>query len=240
MTLGGKSLFASALLNSAVVAVMASVAFYPAPKSSIPGDEDELGAGFSLFVDAPPDAAPPDASAETVTPPEIEPHAPNPDIEIESTLTPDYPTVSEIVSTTSPSVLPAIAASPLMSNERDEAKPKAKTSTRRGGSSGGAVGNGTGGRSGIADYTPAAYSQTPRPLYPAAARKAGISGTVIVSVSIDEHGQPVAVSKSRSCGCAELDDAAVAAVRKWRFHPAKINGQPVAARLQVPVRFALK
>ncbi|MEK0450000.1 MAG: hypothetical protein RL088_2268 [Verrucomicrobiota bacterium] len=241
MTLGGKSLLASALLNSAVVVVMAAVAFHPAPKPSIPSEGDELGAGTTLILDAPADAAPPMESVEPVAPLEIAPPAPpNPAVEIESSPIANPPTVAEIVSTTSPSVLPAIAASPLVSSERKENKSRTKASARRENAMGIGPESGRSGTAGIANYTPATYAQTPHPIYPAAAKKAGISGTVILSVSVDESGRPVSVTKARGCGCAELDDAAMAAVRKWRFNPAKMNGQPVAARLQVPVRFALK
>lgn len=241
MTLGGKSLLASTLLNSALVVVIASVAFYPAPKPSLPGEPDELGAGTALLLDAPPDAPQPMESVDTFTQVEIAPpKAPAPDIEIDSTPIANPPTVAEIVSTTSPSVLPAIAASPLVTSERKEAKARTKASARRGNAAGASLESGKNGNSGTASYTPASYAQTPHPVYPAAAKKAGTSGTVILSVSVDEGGRPVSVAKARSCGCAELDDAAIAAVRKWRFHPAKMNGQPVAARLQVPVRFALK
>jgi protein TonB len=37
----------------------------------------------------------------------------------------------------------------------------------------------------------------------------------------------------------ELDDAAVASVRQWRFNPAYANGAPVAVWVAVPVKFSL-
>jgi len=48
------------------------------------------------------------------------------------------------------------------------------------------------------------------------------------------------VTVEESSGVASLDDAAAAAVRRWRFRPARRNGTPVRATVQVPVRFALK
>jgi protein TonB len=42
-----------------------------------------------------------------------------------------------------------------------------------------------------------------------------------------------------SSGSSLLDDAAIAAVNKWRFVPARQGGNPVAAWVQVPVAFKL-
>jgi protein TonB len=44
----------------------------------------------------------------------------------------------------------------------------------------------------------------------------------------------------RSSGFEMLDRAAIAAVRRWVFEPGRRGGNPVAAWVQVPVRFALR
>jgi protein TonB len=44
----------------------------------------------------------------------------------------------------------------------------------------------------------------------------------------------------QTSGSKVLDDAAVAALWRWRFHPALRNGEPVAASVIVPVVFSLR
>lgn len=66
----------------------------------------------------------------------------------------------------------------------------------------------------------------PQPEYPAAAAQRRLSGTVIVKVQIDESGSVIeAVDMCK--GPLFLSEAAVAAARKARFSPTKINGQPI-------------
>jgi protein TonB len=75
------------------------------------------------------------------------------------------------------------------------------------------------------------------PTYPSASRRAGESGTVLLSVVVTPDGTPSDVEVERSSGFAALDQAAVEAVRKWRF---KVNGASGASRLQLPVTFKLE
>ncbi|HST52694.1 MAG TPA: VWA domain-containing protein [Pyrinomonadaceae bacterium] len=68
----------------------------------------------------------------------------------------------------------------------------------------------------------------PPPVYPAAARSAGIWGTVVVEVLIDERGK-VAQARALS-GHPWLQQSAVSAARLARFTPAVLNGQPVSIK----------
>jgi TonB family protein len=61
-------------------------------------------------------------------------------------------------------------------------------------------------------------------------------GDVLLTVALDATGEVVDVSVARSGG-ADLDRAAMEAVRKWKFSPALRGGQPFAARISVPVHF---
>lgn len=61
------------------------------------------------------------------------------------------------------------------------------------------------------------------------------SGTVVVQTFVSREGRVIEARVSRSV--AGLDDAAVAAVRQWRFKPARSGGHPVETWLAVPVRF---
>ena len=75
------------------------------------------------------------------------------------------------------------------------------------------------------------------PSYPEAARQARIEGTVIVQARILEDGRVGATRVTRSI--PELDDAALACVRQWRFRPALKDGKPVVVWVAVPVKFTL-
>ena len=74
-------------------------------------------------------------------------------------------------------------------------------------------------------------------LYPEAAISAGVEGTVILQLGIDENGRVVEVVVLQ--GVAGLSGAAVDAVRTWRFLPATDEGRTVAARVVIPIRFKL-
>jgi protein TonB len=65
-----------------------------------------------------------------------------------------------------------------------------------------------------------------------------VQGVVILEAVIGEDGtvQNVRVLRSKPL----LDDAAVEAVRQWRFTPTLLNGQPVPIVMTVTVRFDLR
>ena len=87
--------------------------------------------------------------------------------------------------------------------------------------------------------SPPRYRSNPRPEYPAEARRLRQQGRVLLEVEVSAEGQPASVSLKRSSGVASLDAAALAAVRRWTFEPARTAGLPVAARVEVPVQFDL-
>lgn len=79
--------------------------------------------------------------------------------------------------------------------------------------------------------------ERPAPAYPDEARRAGIEGTVTVQALVDREG---VVRDARVVrGIPPLDEAALRAVRQWRFRPAKSNGRPIAVWVAVPIRFSL-
>jgi len=80
----------------------------------------------------------------------------------------------------------------------------------------------------------------PRPNYPPEARAGGREGKVRVKVLIAENGTPGEVQLAESSGSTSLDEAALTALRRWRFQPALRNGQPVPAWVTVPVIFSLR
>lgn len=83
------------------------------------------------------------------------------------------------------------------------------------------------------------YRNTPAPKYPPAARRERREGVVLLAVEVGANGRPQAVAVKKSSGVALLDEAAVTAVRRWTFEPARSAGLPVAHTVEVPVRFSL-
>lgn len=77
----------------------------------------------------------------------------------------------------------------------------------------------------------------PKPPYPAIARTAGASGTVIVQVTIDEEGN--VISASAVSGPPLLRAAAVQAARAAKFAPTKLSGQPVKVTGVINYNFTL-
>jgi TonB family protein len=75
------------------------------------------------------------------------------------------------------------------------------------------------------------------PDYPDAARRARVQGTVTLDTLIGEDGRVWQVSLLS--GDPQLADAAIAAVRKWRYKPYTVQGKKAAIRTQVPVTFML-
>lgn len=78
------------------------------------------------------------------------------------------------------------------------------------------------------------------PEYPPRARALEVEGQVVLEVVLDRRGTPepdIRVLRS----VALLDAAAIAAVRQWRFRPARdAAGKPVRVIMEVPVRFVLR
>jgi protein TonB len=76
--------------------------------------------------------------------------------------------------------------------------------------------------------------------YPLSARRRGQEGTAVVHASIDTEGEVTGARVARSSGVDSIDEAAVAAVRSWRFVPALDQGAPVASEADLPVVFRLR
>ena len=74
----------------------------------------------------------------------------------------------------------------------------------------------------------ASWSGNTPPPYPHGARRLREEGDVRLSVHIDEQGRVIEVKVAVSSGSPRLDAAATETVKKWRFTPASIDGQPTA------------
>lgn len=73
----------------------------------------------------------------------------------------------------------------------------------------------------------AAHLNNPPPAYPLAAQRRGDHGTVLLRLVVTADGLAKNVTVEKSSGHRALDDAALAAVRNWRFVPARQGGQTI-------------
>lgn len=81
--------------------------------------------------------------------------------------------------------------------------------------------------------------QRPAPAYPAAARRRGDEGKVVLAIQLDQRGL-ISVSVASSSGSRWLDEAAVQAVRTWRCDPAMQAGRTVQATALQTFSFVLQ
>ncbi len=88
-------------------------------------------------------------------------------------------------------------------------------------------------------HSDVAYLHNPKPAYPPMARKLGIEGTVTLRILVSADG---ATEQSRiitSSGTEALDAAAMEAVQRWRFVPARDGRVAIAHWVDVPISFKL-
>ena len=76
-----------------------------------------------------------------------------------------------------------------------------------------------------------------RPVYPEVARAARREGTVILEAMLDATGRVTQLRVIRSEPL--LDQAALDAVRQWRYTPSMYGGRPVSVLMTITVRFTL-
>lgn len=83
------------------------------------------------------------------------------------------------------------------------------------------------------------YLKNPAPVYPQLARENGWEGVVLLSVFVQSDGKPGQVNIEKSSGYNILDDAALKAIKKWRFLPARVGNLSFSSWVRIPIRFTL-
>jgi len=78
-----------------------------------------------------------------------------------------------------------------------------------------------------------------QPVYPDAAKTAGIDGTVILHAVIGMDGTPLSLKVMNNQIDPDLAKAAVEAVSKWRYKPTLLNGDPIEVDTTIMVKFTL-
>lgn len=97
-------------------------------------------------------------------------------------------------------------------------------------------------------FAPAGMAQTKEPPvpvrtvapdYPDELRREGVSGLVMVKCTIDVQGNVVDPTIEKSSNAA-FDRPALAALKKWKFKPARQDGAPVAIKVSIPIKFVFE
>jgi TonB family protein len=86
---------------------------------------------------------------------------------------------------------------------------------------------------------PPALVSRVEPVYPEIARRLGAEGEITLKIVVEADGSVGRVTVEHG-GHPALVDAAVAAVKRWRYRPARVDGSPVPVFKTVRIRFTLK
>ncbi len=97
-----------------------------------------------------------------------------------------------------------------------------------------------GGPSGTAGDAYATDLSNPAPAYPAIARRRGYEGVVVIEFTVTPEGWATQPRVDASSGHACLDEAALDALRSWRFNPAMRDARPIASTQRVRFVFKLQ
>ena len=90
-------------------------------------------------------------------------------------------------------------------------------------------------------FTQARFRRPPTPPeYPLVARERGLTGTALIRALVGVDGETREVRLHRSSGHEMLDNAALAAVRRWSFEPSARDRQRLESWIEVPIRFQLR
>ena len=92
----------------------------------------------------------------------------------------------------------------------------------------------------VAPSVGANYLHNPAPEYPQMARRRGEQGRVLIKVLVTSQGEASNVTLEKSSGSNYLDEAAIKAVKNWKFVPARSNNEAVSGYVTVPINFSLQ
>lgn len=78
------------------------------------------------------------------------------------------------------------------------------------------------------------------PVYPMLSRKRKEQGTVWLLLLVSKDGLVTELKLKKTSGFDRLDQAALQAVKKWKFQPARKQGQPIDYWYELPLKFSLQ
>lgn len=79
--------------------------------------------------------------------------------------------------------------------------------------------------------------RTVKPVYPEDMRRDGVAGMVMLKCTVDEHGNVNDVEVVKTSH-ESFTQPALDALRRWKFKPARQDGNAVAVKINIPIRFA--
>ncbi|MCF8030912.1 MAG: energy transducer TonB [Desulfohalobiaceae bacterium] len=77
------------------------------------------------------------------------------------------------------------------------------------------------------------------PVYPRRARQRDITGKVVLKFLVGKDGTVKRISVVSADPGGVFEDSAISAVKKWRFEPGRVDGEPVPTWVRLPVSFTL-
>jgi protein TonB len=173
----------------------------------------------------------PEAPAETLpAPPELPPLA-------QSEPLPEIPDLPAPAATRPAAEAPRESRTASRSSGSESSTTRPPATAGRGGSSGAGKPGGSatgGGEAGMSNAARLAAGRMPSPMYPAAARRGGQTGTVVVEFTVDTSGRVIAAHASQPSPWPLLNNEAVRTVRRWKFPPGGVM------KLQRPIVFQLR
>jgi len=84
------------------------------------------------------------------------------------------------------------------------------------------------------------YLNNPKPAYPPISRRLREEGVVVLKVNVRADGSVANALVEKHSGSQRLDDAALSAVKRWQFVPARRGSEPVESWVLVPIEFELQ
>lgn len=78
------------------------------------------------------------------------------------------------------------------------------------------------------------------PVYPLLSRKRKEQGTVYLLLLVSKEGRVTQLKLQKTSGFARLDQAALQAVKHWKFQPARQQGEPIDYWYELPLKFSLQ
>jgi TonB family protein len=86
--------------------------------------------------------------------------------------------------------------------------------------------------------TPPKAVYSPDPEYSEQARKAGLQGACLLSLTVQSDGTPTDIQVTKSLGMG-LDEKSIEAIRNWRFEPARRDGIAIPGKITIETTFHL-
>jgi protein TonB len=87
----------------------------------------------------------------------------------------------------------------------------------------------------LSELVPATLISRTAPVFPPFAKQMGLYGAVLLNLTISPEGSVTAVRVVS--GAPQLRQAAISAVRQWRYKPALLNGEPAESTVEVQINF---